>query len=83
LSGTAAEITAVRSVDRIDVGTGRVGPVEKMMQEGFAAVIRGENGKSKMVIYYLIIESSYVEKGMVTFSFYIMRICVFHVKKRR
>jgi len=32
---------------RVLIALGRVGPVEKTMQEGLVAVIRGENEKSK------------------------------------
>lgn len=37
MSGTAAEITPVRSVDGIQVGAGRRGPVTKRIQEAFLA----------------------------------------------
>jgi branched-chain amino acid aminotransferase len=36
--GTAAEITPIRQVDRIDIGTGTRGPITKLLQEEFAAV---------------------------------------------
>ena len=42
LTGTAAEITAVRSVDKISVGKGAVGPITKAIQKEFYAIIRGE-----------------------------------------
>ncbi len=41
-TGTAAEITPIRSVDRIVVGTGRRGPVTERIQKDFFALIRGE-----------------------------------------
>ena len=41
-TGTAAEITAVRSVDKITVGKGVVGPITKAIQKEFYAIIRGE-----------------------------------------
>ena len=40
-SGTAAEITPIRSVDRIQVGPGRRGPVTEMLQKEFFAIIDG------------------------------------------
>jgi branched-chain amino acid aminotransferase len=40
-SGTAAEITPIRSVDRIQVGKGRRGPVAEVLQKEFFAVING------------------------------------------
>ena len=42
LSGTASEITPVRSVDKITVGTGKPGPVTKELQRLFMATVRGE-----------------------------------------
>jgi branched-chain amino acid aminotransferase len=41
-SGTAAEITAVRSVDKISVGKGVIGPVTKAIQKEFYGIVRGE-----------------------------------------
>jgi branched-chain amino acid aminotransferase len=40
-TGTAAEVTPVRSVDRITVGDGGVGPVTRRLQERLLAVARG------------------------------------------
>jgi branched-chain amino acid aminotransferase len=40
-SGTAAEITPIRSVDRIPVGTGRRGPVAEALQKEFFAIVNG------------------------------------------
>ena len=41
-TGTAAEITPVRSVDRIPVGTGARGPVTERLQKDFFALLEGE-----------------------------------------
>lgn len=41
-TGTAAEITPIRSVDRITVGSGRCGEMTKRFQEEFFAVIGAE-----------------------------------------
>jgi len=41
-TGTAAEITAIRSVDKISVGKGVVGPITRDVQKEFYAIIRGE-----------------------------------------
>ncbi len=41
-TGTAAEITPVRSVDRLPVGEGVRGPVTKAIQDVFFGIIRGE-----------------------------------------
>jgi branched-chain amino acid aminotransferase len=42
LSGTASEITPIRSVDKITVGQGKPGPVTKELQRIFTATVRGE-----------------------------------------
>jgi branched-chain amino acid aminotransferase len=41
-TGTAAEVTGIRSVDRIKVGKGSIGPVTKALQKEFYAIVRGE-----------------------------------------
>lgn len=41
LTGTAAEITPVKSVDRIPVGTGKRGPVTKQIQDRFFGLFNG------------------------------------------
>jgi branched-chain amino acid aminotransferase len=40
--GTAAEVTPIRSVDKIKVGAGRRGPVTEALQRAFFAVIKGD-----------------------------------------
>jgi len=41
LTGTAAEITPVRSVDRVTVGAGQRGPLTKRLQEAFFGLFSG------------------------------------------
>jgi len=41
-TGTAAEVTPIRSVDKISVGKGVTGPITKAIQREFYAIIRGE-----------------------------------------
>jgi branched-chain amino acid aminotransferase len=41
-TGTAAEITPVRSVDKISVGGGVAGPITRALQKEFYGIIRGE-----------------------------------------
>ena len=41
-TGTAAEVTPIRSVDRIQVGDGNVGPVAHALQREFFGIVRGE-----------------------------------------
>ena len=41
-TGTAAEITPIRSVDKISVGKGVTGPITKAIQKEFYAIVNGE-----------------------------------------
>lgn len=41
-TGTAAEITPIRSVDRVQVGSGRRGPITQKLQEEFFALATGQ-----------------------------------------
>src|SRR5436309_1247159 len=41
-TGTAAEVTPIRSVDKINVGKGVTGPITKAIQKEFYAIIGGE-----------------------------------------
>ena len=41
-TGSAAEVTPIRSVDKIPIGSGRRGPIVKKLQEAFFAYINGE-----------------------------------------
>lgn len=41
LTGTATEVIAIRSVDRITVGTGRPGPITQQLQRRFLDIVRG------------------------------------------
>jgi branched-chain amino acid aminotransferase len=45
LTGTAAHLTAVGSVDNIDVGEGTMGPVTRQLQDMYFDVVRGKNSK--------------------------------------
>jgi branched-chain amino acid aminotransferase len=40
-SGTAVEVTPIRSVDRIQIGAGKRGPITEMIQARFFAIIEG------------------------------------------
>jgi branched-chain amino acid aminotransferase len=42
-TGTASEVTPIRSVDKIEVGEGKRGPVTARLQERFLAIVRGEH----------------------------------------
>ncbi len=41
-TGTAAEISPIRSIDRIPIGEGKVGPITKRLQEVFFGLIHGD-----------------------------------------
>jgi branched-chain amino acid aminotransferase len=41
-TGSAAEITPIRSIDKIVIGSGKRGPVAKKLQEEFFAIVRVE-----------------------------------------
>jgi branched-chain amino acid aminotransferase len=40
-TGTAAEVTPIRSVDRVKVGNGSVGPITKAIQKEFFGIVEG------------------------------------------
>jgi len=42
-TGTAAELTPVSSIDRRVIGTGKAGPVAKMLQTEYFKIVKGEN----------------------------------------
>ncbi|HKL63388.1 MAG TPA: branched-chain amino acid transaminase [Woeseiaceae bacterium] len=46
-TGTAAEVTPIRSVDRIQVGEGRRGPVTARLQQAFFGLFTGETGDTR------------------------------------
>jgi branched-chain amino acid aminotransferase len=41
-TGTAAEITPIRSVDRIEIGPGKRGPITKQLQDAFFGLFSGD-----------------------------------------
>ncbi len=45
LTGTAAHLTAVGSIDNIDVGEGTMGPATRQLQDMYFDVVRGKNPK--------------------------------------
>ena len=46
-TGTASEITPIRSVDRIPIGGGRAGPITRQLQRRFMDVVRGQAPDSR------------------------------------
>jgi len=41
-TGTAVEITAIRSVDRIQIGAGKAGPITESLQNAFYGLFSGK-----------------------------------------
>jgi branched-chain amino acid aminotransferase len=56
--GTAVEITPVRSIDRIPVGTGRRGPVTEALQRAFFDTINGEVPDTRAWLTYVYAEEA-------------------------
>ena len=52
-AGTAVEITPVRSVDKITVGSGRRGPITEAIQHRFLSVINGDSPDTHGWLTYL------------------------------
>ncbi len=50
-TGTAAEITPIRSVDNITIGFGSRGPITKRLQDEFFAITRGEKDPHGWLTY--------------------------------
>jgi len=53
MTGTAAEVTPVREIDRRSIGAGRRGPLTKALQEAFFEVVAGKNRKYEGWLTYL------------------------------
>jgi branched-chain amino acid aminotransferase len=52
-TGSAAEITPIRSIDKITIGSGRRGPVVKKLQETFFGYLNGEREDTYHWLTYL------------------------------
>jgi len=53
LTGTAAEVTPIRSVDRIIVGSGSRGEITKKLQESFFAILEGNTADTHNWLTYI------------------------------
>jgi branched-chain amino acid aminotransferase len=53
MTGTAAEVTPVREIDRRRIGEGRRGPLTKTLQEAFFDVVAGRNRKYEGWLTYV------------------------------
>lgn len=61
-TGTAAEVTPIRTVDRITVGEGRRGDITKQLQDEFFKVIRGERPAPKNAPWLTYVNESAEKK---------------------
>ncbi len=52
-TGTAAEITPIRSIDKVEVGKGKPGPVTRRLQEAYFDLINGKRPDPRGYLYYL------------------------------
>ena len=50
-TGTAAEITTVRSIDKIVIGSGQAGPVTKKLQTAFFEIIQSGQDKHNWLTF--------------------------------
>ena len=44
-TGTAAEVTPIRELDRVQIGIGSRGPITEKIQSAFFDIVNGRNGK--------------------------------------
>jgi branched-chain amino acid aminotransferase len=56
--GTAAEVTPIRSIDKLKIGSGRRGPVTEALQRAFFQVINGEAPDRRGWLTYVYQEES-------------------------
>src|SRR6185503_8685473 len=61
--GTAAEVTPIRSIDKIQVGSGRRGPVTEALQRTFFAVINGEVPDTHGWLTYVYADEAHLRSG--------------------
>ena len=53
LTGTAAELTPVRALDKKPIGAGKPGPVTMKLQKAFMDILHGKNGKYEKWLEYV------------------------------
>lgn len=53
LTGTAAEVTPVRQIDKKTIAKGKVGPVSKLLNAAFMDIVQGQNQKYKKWLTYV------------------------------
>ncbi len=57
-SGTAVELTPIRSVDRVKVGAGRRGPVTEAIQRAFFGAVNGERADTRGWLTYVYADAA-------------------------
>ncbi|HMD88533.1 MAG TPA: branched-chain amino acid transaminase [Anaerolineaceae bacterium] len=65
VSGTAAELIAVRELDFRTIGAGKMGPVTRSIQQAFHAVLHGHGSRSAKWLDYVNSPASLNSKTMV------------------
>ena len=53
LTGTAAEISPIATVDRKKIGNGKPGPVSMEIKKEYLALVKGKNKKYKKYLTYV------------------------------
>jgi branched-chain amino acid aminotransferase len=53
LTGTAAEVTPIREIDRRQIGEGHRGPITKTLQTAFFDLVTGKDPKHERWLTYL------------------------------
>ena len=66
--GTAAEVTPIRSIDKITIGSGRRGPVTEALQGAFFAVINGETPDTHGWLTFVYPEEAALRKPVAAAS---------------
>ncbi len=52
-TGTAAEVTAIASIDKKKIGSGKMGPITSQLRKEFMKVVKGRNPKYKKWLTYI------------------------------
>src|SRR5258705_531730 len=64
--GTAAEVTPIRSVDKIKIGTGRRGPITEALQRAFFDVVNGRVADTHGWLTYVYSEEASLRSPQTT-----------------
>ena len=53
-TGTAAEIIPIRELDNRTIGTGKPGPITKVLQDDYFATVRGQNASRRRWLHEVV-----------------------------